>query len=130
MKVRGVKLYIEPYSCFIFFIILAKLSFVHMEPVLGIWQSFWYGFALLNSPSDGLFKSEIICAENLPLTFPENVPVVLIVDLGVPFNETHFLKHFLDDGRDIPLGFVDELVHIVSIIVPLLIVLQLQRRGS
>lgn len=32
---------------------------MQIDPVFGMWINFWYGNALLNSPSDGLNKKEI-----------------------------------------------------------------------
>jgi len=54
MKVRGVKLYMFPYSCLIFFIRRDRFPLEQMAPILGMWHSFWNAFARLNSPSEGL----------------------------------------------------------------------------
>lgn len=104
---------------------------------LSIWTScpwcrlilFWeYGWAFDRfSPFWTLLAMAWIIKNNLslnlkyiysPLAFPEYVPLVFMMDSGIPFYEAHLLKYFLNYCGDALFYFVYELVLVLHILVP------------
>ena len=55
----------------------------------------------------------------LPLTFPENVPLVFVMDCRVPLYEAHLLQDLLHHGGDALLDLVNQLVLVLRVLVPL-----------